>query len=118
MNQEVPVTTKGYCINGRNIAACYQGDVNQWQCYPPDGLDSGDYVCDYSTDGFALCVDTREQCSPNCSQLKLGETDGCGQVCGTYFNGDSLPCGDGAALSCDPNLPAISCLEGSWSFAY
>ena len=51
-------------------------------------------------------------------ELKLGETDGCGQICGTSYNGDSLPCGDGAALSCDPNLPAISCVEGSWSFAY
>lgn len=118
MNQEIPVTTKNICINGRQIFACYEGTEIQRQCMQPDGLGSGDYLCGYSTDGFALCVDTREQCSPTCSQLKLGETDGCGQVCGTYHNGDSLPCGDGAALSCDPDLPAISCLDGFWNFTY
>ena len=116
MDQEIPVTNKGYCINGRFVAACYQGVVDQSQCYPPDGLESLEYICDTTTDGFAVCVDTREACSPNCDQLKLGEYDGCNQLCGAYYNGDPLPCGDGAALSCDPELPQIECVEGFWSF--
>jgi hypothetical protein len=118
MDQEIPVDNKGYCINGRFIAACYQGEVNQMQCYAANGLSNTDYICGTSTDGFALCVDTREECSPNCSELKLGETDGCGQVCGNYSDGSPLPCGDGAPLTCDPNLPAISCQDGSWNFTY
>ena len=115
MNQQVPVTNKGACLNGRFVAACYQGEVEQWQCYPPEGLESADYICDTTTDGYAVCVDTRDDCSPNCNELMLGEYDGCGQLCGAYYNGEALPCGDSAALTCDPELPQIECVDGSWS---
>jgi len=113
MDQQVPVTTKGVCINGRQLFVCSQGTVDQLQCLDDN---NDDYDCGQTTDGYAICVDSRAECSPNCSELKLGASDGCGNICGQDFDGDNLPCGDGAPLSCDPSLPAISCANGFWQF--
>jgi hypothetical protein len=107
---------KGLCTQNRQAYACFQGARETMQCFITSEHTVDDYQCGYSSDGFAVCVDSREQCSPNCSELKLGQTDGCDQICGQDTTGNSLPCSDAAPLSCDLDLPAISCVNGSWSF--
>lgn len=107
---------KGLCTQNRQAYACFQGTRGSIQCSIDSEHTNDNYQCGYSSDGFAVCVDSREQCSPNCSQLKLGQTDGCGQICGQDTAGNSLPCSDAAPLTCDLDLPAISCVNGNWVF--
>ena len=110
------IGNKGLCTQNRQAYACFQGTRNSLQCYVDSEHTTYNYQCGYSTDGFAVCVDSREQCSPNCSELKLGQTDGCGQICGQDTAENSLPCSEAAPLTCDLDLPAISCVDGSWVF--
>ncbi|MBT6489813.1 MAG: hypothetical protein HOK97_08625 [Deltaproteobacteria bacterium] len=110
------IGVKGLCTQGRQLYGCFQGTRNTIQCYAPEGLGSDEYQCGYTADGFATCLDLRAACSPNCTDLKLGETDGCGQICGVHADGHKLPCSEAAPLSCDPELPEISCVAGEWEF--
>lgn len=116
MNGADLVGPQGLCIMGRQLHTCFYGVAEQRQCAPAEGLSTADYICDTTTDGFAVCVDTRDECDPNCNELRLGETDGCNQICGKYHDDTPLPCGDVESLSCGWGLPNASCVDGFWQF--
>ena len=84
---------------------------------PPEILRPDEYVCDTIADGFAICVDTRDECDSNCNELRLGDVDGCCQSCGQNRDTTPLPWGDVESLRCDPDLPNASCVDGFWQFS-
>ena len=102
----------GNCVMGRFIYVCQAGEIAQYQCLDTENTN---YQCIRNDDGIPVCGDTT--CSPSCAELRVGQTDGCGNVCGVGLGNDGLPCSDRFFGVCHPDGPGVTCEEGSYVFA-
>ena len=101
----------GNCVMERFIYVCQAGEIAQYQCLDDD---NSNYQCMSNGDGIPVCGDTT--CSPSCAELRVGQTDGCGHVCGVGVANDGLPCSDRFFGVCHPDGPWVTCEDGNYVF--
>ena len=109
MGEDIPLAPGGACVNTRFIQVCQAGEREQYQCLDTE---NSDYICLMTSDGFPVCGDSN--CSPSCAYLRVGQTDGCGTVCGVDTQTDlGAPCSDTFYGTCHPDGPSVTCEAGS-----